>query len=89
MRFARPLCPLFAGRICRGRALFEERRASHALSRPSTSLPHDRKTWMPGTKPGMTNDETPRDAAHRLPSTWVQIAIIPTNKDSEASAAAS
>src|SRR4029077_6295745 len=26
---------------------------------------------------------------HRLPSTWVQMAIIPTNSDSDASAAAS
>jgi hypothetical protein len=59
------------------------------------------KTWMPGHSrpkdgvlshayvPGMTT-ETPRQlGGHRLPRTWVQMAIIPTNNDREANAAAS
>jgi hypothetical protein len=37
--------------------------------------------------PTITADAETR--AYRFPSTWVQMAIIPTNSDSEASAAAS
>lgn len=46
------------------------------------------KTWMPGTGPGMTGGTRSR-SPQRFPSTWVQMAIIPTNSANEANAAAS
>src|SRR6516164_2407912 len=46
------------------------------------------KTWMPGAGPGMTGEGRSR-GPQRFPSTWVQMAIIPINKASEARAAAS
>ena len=46
------------------------------------------KTWMPDTGPGMTGGTRSR-SPQRFPSTWVQMAIIPTNSANEANAAAS
>src|SRR5882757_7572910 len=36
------------------------------LSRPSTSYLSPRKTWMPGTRPGMTDMNAPRSSPDRL-----------------------